>query len=66
MKVHVLTIPMWALLLISALISAAAFRARRRLHLRSRAGHCLKCGYDLRESKDKCPECGSVIAPATL
>lgn len=42
-------------------------RASRRLiriH-RKRHGLCLNCGYDLRESKDRCPECGLTIARVT-
>ena len=54
-----MTFPHWLPLLGAAIVPALRFRKARRARLRPRSGLCLRCGYDLRASPDRCPECGT-------
>jgi hypothetical protein len=58
-------IPLWELSLVASipfLIWLTVYVRRRTIerHL-LRTGHCRKCNYNLRASKDRCPECGTPI-----
>jgi hypothetical protein len=60
-------VPYWSLALLMllphALVVALALRAQRAID-RKRSGCCAACGYDLRVTTDRCPECGhSTAAP---
>lgn len=53
----------WSLLwsLPTALLLALPFAERRYRRALARAGCCRACGYDLRASPDRCPECGAPV-----
>jgi hypothetical protein len=57
-RARVIAIPYWVLVATPLLIGAAAAKlGSRRRHA---AGMCRKCGYDLRATPDRCPECGTI------
>jgi hypothetical protein len=52
----VVGMPYWAVCLL--LVSLPALRWAR-AHRRPAPGHCPACGYDLRATPERCPECGA-------
>ena len=57
----IVVVPYWFLAVATAVLPA--LRARRWLKRRRARGpgFCRACGYDLRASRDRCPECGTSI-----
>lgn len=58
---HVWRVPYWSIMVLCALLPARtviAVWAARLAHARQT---CRKCGYDLRASTERCPECGTAI-----
>jgi hypothetical protein len=54
--------PLWSAVLTSAVLPALWIRGVRRdrtLRRRASANRCLACGYDLRATPERCPECGA-------
>jgi hypothetical protein len=55
-------IPCWAIMLFSAIapsLIAQGYIRRLRENKRAKAGFCRRCGYDLRATRERCPECGT-------
>ena len=61
-RVQVLVVPDWSLALATALVPVGWLYARSWLRRGLRPGHCRRCGYDLRATPGRCPECGAAAA----
>lgn len=49
-------LPYWLLFLMS--LAPSALLGKRILRRRPQDGYCVHCGYDLRATPNRCPECG--------
>jgi hypothetical protein len=56
-----INIPYWAVVLSTAILPLHWVGKKWRRARRIMNNQCLGCGYDLRASKDRCPECGTAI-----
>jgi hypothetical protein len=57
-------IPLWMVAILFAVLPAVvathrSVRIAREYH-RKRRGHCSRCGYGMRATPDRCPECGTI------
>lgn len=62
-------VPYWFFVLVFLGVAAPgmiSFRRHRREARLARSNCCLTCGYDLRATPDRCPECGAMRNPPQL
>lgn len=60
-NMKVVVIPYGLLFVLFAILPSFRAQRFRRQYRRKRMGLCLRCGYDLRASTIRCPECGAPI-----
>ena len=58
-RVWIIFSPYWLPVLLSAILPCVVFVQMLRQRRRKRTGLCPCCGYDLRASPGRCPECGN-------
>jgi hypothetical protein len=57
-------IPLWFFLVLTGAMPMAWAWRRVRRRLRVRDGCCAGCGYDMRATPERCPECGLAFIPS--
>jgi len=61
---YLVGLPFYTLPVVIPIWAVSAFKKAKRKK-RLREGRCVQCGYDLRATPDRCPECGLLKTPET-
>jgi len=59
---RIFTIPIWSLALVFAILPAVEVAKRLPRSRRVSSNRCATCGYDMRATPERCPECGIAAA----
>ncbi len=62
-RVHSLVFPYYFVVLVTGVLAGQFLVQRLRAQRRPCTGRCHHCGYDLRATPERCPECGAVPNP---
>jgi hypothetical protein len=57
-RTYIVVVADWPLAVFAAILPILWFFKRRKTSRLMRIGRCLRCGYDLRATPGRCPECG--------
>jgi hypothetical protein len=63
---NIVILPYWAVAAAVATLTFGFAWIHSRTRWRLRAGQCPGCGYDLRATPDRCPECGHAAGPNAI
>ena len=64
-RIRFLLIPYWLVVALTAAPVTVWVLGQRKRRRRCAGGLCLRCGYDLRATPDRCPECGNATPVTT-
>jgi len=60
-SVLIVVVPLWTWLVLAMPLLAIVLARQLKTRRRRTRGLCLVCGYDLRASPSRCPECGTLV-----